>query len=265
MIFFTLTGSEPGLEGQTAVCFQFPGENTKKAALSAPFIKDGLLWSESSTRGYFQLSYNASVEPTLKCQSSLWPSVAGKHIFASTTLSDLAVGLILLALSLLCLCTCLILIVKLLNSMLKGQVAVVIKKVLNTGERTFSCQNSLCSLFDSQHICPRGDAWWATQVQPPCCFRLVSRSTSPVVWQRMLRNNHRFDQNSSLAPGVLCAVTLRSHRQLYCSPLAFVFDYRLPLPLRLGDWLHCDRGGSRDDLHRSEQLRLHLSYNSSCW
>lgn len=46
-------------------------------------------------------------------------------------------GLILLALSLLTLCTCLILIVKLLNSMLKGQVAVVIKKVLNTGkERT---------------------------------------------------------------------------------------------------------------------------------
>lgn len=42
-------------------------------------------------------------------------------------------GLILLALSLLVLCTCLIFIVKLLNSMLKGQVAVVIKKVLNTG------------------------------------------------------------------------------------------------------------------------------------
>lgn len=42
-------------------------------------------------------------------------------------------GLILLALSLLILCTCLIFIVKLLNSMLKGQVAVVIKKVLNTG------------------------------------------------------------------------------------------------------------------------------------
>ncbi|XP_077964855.1 sodium-dependent phosphate transport protein 2B isoform X1 [Gasterosteus aculeatus] len=55
-----------------------------------------------------------------------------KHIFAGTNLPDLAVGLILLALSLLTLCTCLILIVKLLNSMLKGQVAVVIKKVLNT-------------------------------------------------------------------------------------------------------------------------------------
>uniref|UniRef100_A0A8C8HN19 Sodium-dependent phosphate transport protein 2B n=1 Tax=Oncorhynchus tshawytscha TaxID=74940 RepID=A0A8C8HN19_ONCTS len=54
------------------------------------------------------------------------------HIFAYANLPDLAVGLILLALSLLILCTCLILIVKLLNSMLKGQVAVVIKKVLNT-------------------------------------------------------------------------------------------------------------------------------------
>ncbi|KAG7228883.1 hypothetical protein INR49_008661, partial [Caranx melampygus] len=55
-----------------------------------------------------------------------------KHIFANANLPDLAVGLILLALSLLVLCTCLILIVKLLNSMLQGQVAVVIKKVLNT-------------------------------------------------------------------------------------------------------------------------------------
>ncbi|XP_041913922.1 solute carrier family 34 member 2b [Alosa sapidissima] len=55
-----------------------------------------------------------------------------KHIFANANLPDLAVGLILLGLSLAILCTCLILIVKLLNSMLKGQVAVVIKKVLNT-------------------------------------------------------------------------------------------------------------------------------------
>ncbi|XP_042169930.1 LOW QUALITY PROTEIN: sodium-dependent phosphate transport protein 2B-like [Oncorhynchus tshawytscha] len=54
------------------------------------------------------------------------------HIFVNVDLSDLAIGLILLALSLLVLCSCLILIVKLLNSMLKGQVAMVIKKVLNT-------------------------------------------------------------------------------------------------------------------------------------
>ncbi|XP_031705225.1 sodium-dependent phosphate transport protein 2B-like [Anarrhichthys ocellatus] len=50
---------------------------------------------------------------------------------ANTSSSTLTYRL-LLALSLLTLCTCLILIVKLLNSMLKGQVAVIIKKVLNT-------------------------------------------------------------------------------------------------------------------------------------
>ncbi|KAK0141737.1 Sodium-dependent phosphate transport protein 2B [Merluccius polli] len=60
------------------------------------------------------------------------------HIFANANLPDMAVGLILLGMSLLVLCSCLILIVKLLNSMLKGQVAVVIKSVLNTGIVTFS-------------------------------------------------------------------------------------------------------------------------------
>ncbi|XP_063075273.1 solute carrier family 34 member 2a [Engraulis encrasicolus] len=54
------------------------------------------------------------------------------HLFVGTSLSDLEVGLILLALSLLVLCSCLVIIVKLLNSMLKGQVAIVINKVLNT-------------------------------------------------------------------------------------------------------------------------------------
>ncbi|XP_012871536.1 PREDICTED: sodium-dependent phosphate transport protein 2A [Dipodomys ordii] len=55
-----------------------------------------------------------------------------KHIFVDTGLPDLAVGLILLAGSLVVLCTCLILVVKMLNSMLKGQVAKVIQKVINT-------------------------------------------------------------------------------------------------------------------------------------
>ncbi|XP_035763440.1 sodium-dependent phosphate transport protein 2B-like [Neolamprologus brichardi] len=81
------------------------------------------------------------------------------HIFANTTLSELAVGLILLAGSLFVLCTCLILIVKLLNSMLKGQVAVLIKKVLNTGTKpATSLLHVMFSLFDSQHICFCGDA-----------------------------------------------------------------------------------------------------------
>ncbi|XP_062856835.1 sodium-dependent phosphate transport protein 2A [Trichomycterus rosablanca] len=54
------------------------------------------------------------------------------HLFANTDLSDLSVGLILLATSLVVLCSCLILIVKVLNSVLKGQVARIIQMVINT-------------------------------------------------------------------------------------------------------------------------------------
>ncbi|XP_059184803.1 solute carrier family 34 member 2a [Centropristis striata] len=69
---------------------------------------------------------------TLKNISETFNIQKCKHLFVDVNLPDLAVGLILLALSLLVLCSCLILIVKLLNSMLKGQVALVIKKILNT-------------------------------------------------------------------------------------------------------------------------------------
>ncbi|XP_068177758.1 solute carrier family 34 member 2a [Antennarius striatus] len=69
---------------------------------------------------------------TLKNISETYNVKKCTHLFVNVNLSDLAVGLILLALSLLVLCSCLILIVKLLNSMLKGQVAGVIKKVINT-------------------------------------------------------------------------------------------------------------------------------------
>ncbi|KAK2816948.1 hypothetical protein Q5P01_025139 [Channa striata] len=69
---------------------------------------------------------------TLKNISETYNIHKCKHLFVDVNLPDLAVGLILLALSLLVLCSCLVLIVKLLNSMLKGQVASVIKKILNT-------------------------------------------------------------------------------------------------------------------------------------
>ncbi|XP_070818278.1 sodium-dependent phosphate transport protein 2A [Chaetodon trifascialis] len=59
-------------------------------------------------------------------------SLRCRHLFASTELSDLSVGLILLAGSMAVLCTCLLLLVKLLNSLLKGQVAKVIHKAINT-------------------------------------------------------------------------------------------------------------------------------------
>lgn len=70
------------------------------------------------------------------------PDIAllGNHLFVDTGLPDLAVGLILLAGSLVVLCTCLILLVKMLNSLLKGQVANVIQKVINTGELEEGCR-----------------------------------------------------------------------------------------------------------------------------
>ncbi|XP_045878746.1 sodium-dependent phosphate transport protein 2C isoform X4 [Meles meles] len=54
-----------------------------------------------------------------------------QHLFVGTALTDLAVGFILLAASLLMLCTCLVLIVKLLNSVLRGRVAQAVRKVIN--------------------------------------------------------------------------------------------------------------------------------------
>ncbi|MGH0118698.1 UNVERIFIED_CONTAM: hypothetical protein FKN15_027781 [Acipenser sinensis] len=58
--------------------------------------------------------------------------VEGNHLFVNSGMPDIVVGLILLAASLVVLCTCLLLLVKLLNSVLKGQVAKVIQKVINT-------------------------------------------------------------------------------------------------------------------------------------
>ncbi|XP_068928845.1 sodium-dependent phosphate transport protein 2C [Petaurus breviceps papuanus] len=53
------------------------------------------------------------------------------HLFVGSSLSDLAIGFILLAGSLLALCSGLVLIVRLLNSVLHGQIAQVIRKVIN--------------------------------------------------------------------------------------------------------------------------------------
>uniref|UniRef100_A0A3Q1GC11 Sodium-dependent phosphate transport protein 2A n=1 Tax=Acanthochromis polyacanthus TaxID=80966 RepID=A0A3Q1GC11_9TELE len=69
-----------------------------------------------------QFSSSLCFEQTQKC----------RHLFVDCSLSDLAIGLILLACSLLVLCSCLIILVKLLNSLLKGQVANAINNVVNT-------------------------------------------------------------------------------------------------------------------------------------
>ncbi|XP_029788430.1 sodium-dependent phosphate transport protein 2B isoform X2 [Suricata suricatta] len=79
-----------------------------------------LCWSDSSyTWTIKNVTYTENIA---KCQ----------HIFVNSSLPDLAVGIILLLASLLVLCGCLVMIVKLLGSVLRGQVAVVIKKTLNT-------------------------------------------------------------------------------------------------------------------------------------
>ncbi|GAB0188240.1 sodium-dependent phosphate transport protein 2B [Grus japonensis] len=81
-----------------------------------------LCWTEGNTT--WTLKNVTETEYISKC----------RHLFAEADLPDLAIGLILLALSLLVLCSCLVMIVKLLNSVLKGQVASVIKKTINTGD-----------------------------------------------------------------------------------------------------------------------------------
>ncbi|XP_050396258.1 sodium-dependent phosphate transport protein 2B, partial [Patella vulgata] len=53
------------------------------------------------------------------------------HLFASSGLSDSESGIIMLIVALLTLCICLVLIVKLLHSLISGQIATVIKKIMN--------------------------------------------------------------------------------------------------------------------------------------
>ncbi|KAM7389679.1 hypothetical protein PAMP_023642 [Pampus punctatissimus] len=74
---------------------------------------------------------NVSTDPE-GCSTSHYHLHKCRHLFVSTPLSDLTVGLILLAGSLVVLCTCLLLLVKLLNSLLKGHVAKAIQTVINT-------------------------------------------------------------------------------------------------------------------------------------
>lgn len=59
-------------------------------------------------------------------------SVPCKFLFNDTGLNDSSIGVIMLIVALFLLCTCLVLIVKILNSMLKGHVAKVIKKTINS-------------------------------------------------------------------------------------------------------------------------------------
>ncbi|XP_072846008.2 sodium-dependent phosphate transport protein 2A isoform X1 [Pogona vitticeps] len=89
--------------------------------------------SSTGTRGRF-LNCSSPAQCHLGASGNLSSAMQQKcnHLFVDTYLPDLAVGLVLLASSLTVLCTCLIMLVKLLSSVLKGQVARSIQKVINT-------------------------------------------------------------------------------------------------------------------------------------
>ncbi|CAF0731055.1 unnamed protein product [Adineta steineri] len=63
--------------------------------------------------------------------SILLPQEHCGFLFATVTWPDWGIGILLLVLSLLCLCTCLVLLVKLLQSMLKGTISTIIHKTVN--------------------------------------------------------------------------------------------------------------------------------------
>ena len=79
---------------------------------------------------------NVTLTDTSSLTNSTWEmrttNIPCDYLFHGTSLSDAEVGVILLVLSLILLCVCLICIVKLLHSILKGQLAVAIRKVVNT-------------------------------------------------------------------------------------------------------------------------------------
>ncbi|UJR28994.1 hypothetical protein I4U23_010212 [Adineta vaga] len=61
----------------------------------------------------------------------LTPEKHCAFLFSTTSWPDWGIGLLLLVLSLICLCTCLVLLVKLLQSVLKGTISTVIHKTVN--------------------------------------------------------------------------------------------------------------------------------------
>ena len=95
----------------------------------------------------------------------------GRHLFASTQLSDLVVGLILLAGSLAVLCGCLLLLVKLLNSLLEGHVAKVIQKVINTGGQGYDS----VSLSQTNKKCTQHFGCVPNARHHACCFAFLAR------------------------------------------------------------------------------------------
>ena len=71
------------------------------------------------------------VNKTVLENKSSEAEVTCKFLFADTSLNDTEVGIIILVISIFLLCVCLVAIVKILHSMLRGQMAKIIKKTVN--------------------------------------------------------------------------------------------------------------------------------------
>ncbi|XP_021943234.1 sodium-dependent phosphate transport protein 2B isoform X2 [Folsomia candida] len=97
--------------------------SSKQAPMVSSYMEDFQAKAAAASFPLFQ-----DVETTTALPSGKEPC---SFLFHGTSLSDAAAGAIILVVSLVVLCLCLILIVKILNSVLQGQIALIIKKTLN--------------------------------------------------------------------------------------------------------------------------------------
>uniref|UniRef100_A0A673WQD1 Sodium-dependent phosphate transport protein 2A n=1 Tax=Salmo trutta TaxID=8032 RepID=A0A673WQD1_SALTR len=121
------------LDRQVITGIAMGDERMRNRSLVKKWCHTGLVTVQTlNTITVSTLSSLSSLSPPDPLPHHVTVSTLSRHLFADAHLSDLTVGLILLAGSLALLCTCLVLLVKLLNSLLQGQVAKVIQKVINT-------------------------------------------------------------------------------------------------------------------------------------
>ncbi|XP_071794909.1 sodium-dependent phosphate transport protein 2B-like [Asterias amurensis] len=101
-------------------------------AVTGPFTKLIVQIDKSVITKVAEGTLNISDARLLKvCSTNLTETCKYNHIFAKTTMTDTEVGLIMLAAAITILFVCLFAIVKLLHSMLKGSIALLIQKFIN--------------------------------------------------------------------------------------------------------------------------------------
>ncbi|XP_038077420.1 sodium-dependent phosphate transport protein 2B-like [Patiria miniata] len=100
-------------------------------AVTGPFTKLIVQIDKKVITKIAQNAINISDARLLKVCDPEDTECSYNHLFAHTTMTDTEVGLIMLAVSIIILFACLFAIVKLLHSMLKGSIALLIKKFIN--------------------------------------------------------------------------------------------------------------------------------------